>query len=97
MYGHLTEVHSNQWVTKPEPCAVSVCFSEKDKLKIYFSGLFSVNFTVVLTALFPAIDGGGVSGTKGTNCKQKIKPRCHVSTSDLADMTECFIYRRQSL
>lgn len=28
------EVNSNQWVTKTEPYATPVCFSEDDKLKI---------------------------------------------------------------
>lgn len=92
----LTEVHNNQWVTKSEPCAVSVCFSEEDKFKNLFSDLFSVNVNVVFTTLFPAIDGRVFSGTKGTNYKQKIKPCCYVSTSKLAYTTECFIHRHQS-
>jgi len=39
---------------------------------------------------------GGFCGTKGTNYKQKIKPDCHVSTSNLADRAECFIHGHQS-
>lgn len=56
-----------------------------------------MNYTVVLTALISAIDRGGRgSGAKGKNYKQKLQPYCHVSTSNLAYVTECFIDRHQS-
>lgn len=52
----LREVSSNQSVTKPKPYATPVCFSEEAKLKISFLVFSSDNFTVVLTAIFFAID-----------------------------------------